>query len=82
MKNNLGLTLFVLICAHLHVSQERWAQQTDQDLPPRWEVRLLRPTNVHICGGAHLVLSAPFPRGVQRHTRHQVDSSCVTATAG
>lgn len=65
-----------------HRSQERRAQQTDQDLPPRWEVWLLGPTDIHICGEAHLVLSASFVGGVQRHVGRKVDSSRVAPPAG
>lgn len=62
--------------------QERRQQQTDKDLPSGGKVRLLRPSDLQLGGGAHQPLSPRVARPVQPQTGRQAALPGLQTPAG
>lgn len=62
--------------------QERRQQQADKDLPSGGKVRLLRPFNLQLSGGADQPLPPRVPRPVQPQTGRQAALPGLQTPAG
>lgn len=62
--------------------QERWEQQTYQDLPQRWPLWLLWASHLPVCGGANEPLPTWILGPVQRQAGHQTSLPCFQIPTG
>ena len=76
-----GVDVHLSSCISLCV-QERGQQQADKDLPSGREVRLLRPADVQLSGGAHQPLQTRVSGSVQHQTGCQTHVPHLSLPAG